>query len=424
MKEEQDRKEKVVTEQSAAESRQEDKKRAKSQGLDNVHYRDSSGKTIFEDPILCAQFLKNYVDIPMLKDVEPEDIEDVTERYVHMFIEERNSDVVKKVHLKENSFYLVSLIEHKSNVDYNVVMQVFRYITFIWEDYEKEQEMKYPGISKTEGFCYPPILPILFYDGVENWTAATSLHERVLFSDVLGKYIPDYQCILIQLKEYSSAELMEKKNELSVIMMIDKLRNMEDYREFREKLDEAFLDEAIGETPEYLRKTMVQIIRMFLAKLNVSWEEVEAFAERIKERKMGELFKYFEGWDIQAVRKEANEIKEQARREAEEAKQAAKREVEEARQAAKREVEEARQAVKREVEEAKQEAEKAAEKKVEKAAEKAAKKAAKKTTEDGIRKLLKSIKKYHATRADAVTELMGEYELSRESAEEKVALYW
>ena len=38
-------------------------------GLDNKHYRDSSGKIIFEDPILCSQFLRNYVDIPMLKDV-------------------------------------------------------------------------------------------------------------------------------------------------------------------------------------------------------------------------------------------------------------------------------------------------------------------------------------------------------------------
>ncbi len=38
----------------------------------------------------------------------------------------------------ETPFFLISLIEHKSNVDYNVVMQIFRYIAFIWADYEKE----------------------------------------------------------------------------------------------------------------------------------------------------------------------------------------------------------------------------------------------------------------------------------------------
>ena len=60
----------------------------------------------------------------MLKDVKPEDIEDVTERYVHLFTEERNSDIVKKVNLKDNSFYLISLIEHKPDVDYNVFQEM------------------------------------------------------------------------------------------------------------------------------------------------------------------------------------------------------------------------------------------------------------------------------------------------------------
>ena len=107
--------------------------------LHSSKVKDSSSKIIFEDPVLCSQFLKGYVDIPILKDVQPEDIEDVTERFVHMFTEERNSDIVKKVRTKINdeSFFLISLIEHKSVVDYNVVMQILRYMVFIWEDYEK-----------------------------------------------------------------------------------------------------------------------------------------------------------------------------------------------------------------------------------------------------------------------------------------------
>ena len=114
------------------------------QGLTNSKWKDSSGKIIFEDPILCAQFLRGYVDVPILKDVQPEDIEDVTNRYVHMFTEERNSDVVKKVHIgtEETPFYLISLIEHKSQVDYNVIMQLLRYMVCIWTDYEKECNRK------------------------------------------------------------------------------------------------------------------------------------------------------------------------------------------------------------------------------------------------------------------------------------------
>ena len=126
-------------------------------------------------------------------------------------------------------FYLISLIEHKSDVDYNVVMQVFRYIVFIWKDYEKEMEKQQPEISKTKSFRYPPILPIVFYDGRENWTATIRLHERVLFSDVLREYIPDYRCILMQLKEYSNAELMKREDVLSVVMMLTNLHQASDF---------------------------------------------------------------------------------------------------------------------------------------------------------------------------------------------------
>ena len=335
----------------------EEKRRKERQRGKNARYRDSSGKTIFGDPVLCSQFLRNYVDIPILKDVKPEDIEDVSERYVHLFTEERNSDIVKKVHLENNSFFMVSLIEHKSDVDYNVIMQVFRYITFIWEDYEKEQEKLHAGISKTEGFRYPPVLPVIFYDGAENWTATVRLHDRVLLSDILGKYIPDYHCLLIQLNEYSNEELMKKRDELSILMLIDKLKSAGDYARLNEEMEEDYLKIVLDGSPEYLLKLMSEIVETFLSKLNIPQEEVDVFAGKIKERKMGELFKHFEGWDVQALRREAKEAKEEAK-------------------------------------------------------------------EEGICKLLKGIKKYHASREEAVNELMEAYELTRESAEEKMRLYW
>ena len=65
----------------------------------NSHVRDSGGKTIFDNPVLCSPFLRDYVDLPYLKDVRPEDIKDVSEQYITLFAEERNSDRVKRVHI-------------------------------------------------------------------------------------------------------------------------------------------------------------------------------------------------------------------------------------------------------------------------------------------------------------------------------------
>lgn len=120
--------------------------------FNNPRLYDSSSKLIFGDNILCSQFLRDFADVEILKNIQPEDIEDVSERYVPLYSTERDSDTVKKVniskyiHLRKDEnalnlpLYIVFLIEHKSKVEYNVVMQILRYMVYIWEDYEKETE--------------------------------------------------------------------------------------------------------------------------------------------------------------------------------------------------------------------------------------------------------------------------------------------
>ena len=279
------------------------------EGLRNSQMQDSAGKIIFGDPVLCSQFLRGYTQIPLLENVQAEDIEDVTSRFVHMFTEERDSDVVKRVHIKDDEipFYLISIIEHKSYVDYNVIIQILRYMVYIWEDYEKEQEKKQAGISKTKGFKYPPVLPIIYYNGVNNWTAATRLSERVFLSDVLGEYIPDFKCIMVQLKDYSKEELLNKKDELSIILMINKLYEAADFATMEDDITAEYVEEVIVKTPEYLLDTISHIIEILLSKLNVPKEEVQTFVDRIKERSMGDFFAHFKGYDVQAVREEVKE---------------------------------------------------------------------------------------------------------------------
>lgn len=275
----------------------------------NSKLKDSSSKLIFSDANLYVQFLHGYVDIPMLKEVQPGDIEDVTERYTRIHDEERSADIVQKVRIKsyDTPFYIISLIEHKSNVDYNVVMQVFRYITRIWEDYENEMEKEQKGISKTKNFKYPPILPIVFYDGGRKWTAATELHDRVFESDLLREYIPNYKCILVQTGDYSNAELIAKKNLFSFLMMMDNLRDASDYVRMNKELSEGYFKEIFADVPDYLLDNVAEISAAFLDKLHVPTEEVNAFTDQIKERKMGELFTKLKAWDVQETRRIAKE---------------------------------------------------------------------------------------------------------------------
>lgn len=85
-----------------------------------------------EEEKLIKEVRMTQRDTKELANTKLKDIEDETERFVHLFTEERNSDVVKKINMRKEktTFYLISLIEHKSEGDYNVVMQIFRYMAF------------------------------------------------------------------------------------------------------------------------------------------------------------------------------------------------------------------------------------------------------------------------------------------------------
>lgn len=111
----------------------------------------------------------------------------------------------------------------------------------------------------------------------------------------------------MQLKDYSSADLMEKNNELSVLFQLDRINYAEDFEEMKKTVSDKCLETVTETTPEYLLVIMAQIIGTLLENINVPHEEVEKFKEKVKERKVAELFRYFKGWDVQALRKEADE---------------------------------------------------------------------------------------------------------------------
>ncbi len=287
-----------------------------SDGLSNSKTQDSAAKLIFGNNRLCSQFLRDYSEIELLKDVKEEDIEDMTTRYIPMFTEERDSDVVKKVHLKNGEFaYMIALIEHKSAVDYNVTMQLLRYMVYIWEDYEKEQDRLHKGISKTRDFRYPPILPIVYYEWTDKWTSAIDFKERIFLNDVFEEFIPDYRYKLIKLESYSDDDLIGQNDEISFVMLIDRLKDNYEFHRLMSDLPEGYLD-GISEmsTPDVL-DIISRVVGAMLRRRNISEERIEDLTEGIRSRPMGQLFEHWDnGPDEELVEKGRKEGREEERK--------------------------------------------------------------------------------------------------------------
>lgn len=278
----------------------------------NTKLPDSGSKSFFDNQILCAQFLRDYIDLPCLKNVRPEDIEDVSAQYVSLFAEERNSDRVKRVSVEGTEpFFLVSLIEHKTRPDYNVCMQVFRYMVYIWETYEREGEKLQKGVSRRADFCYPPILPIVYYEGRKHWSVPLDFRSRIRQGEAFGLYLPNFRYYLVPLRDYSNEELLDRADEISLLMLINKIQTSKDVAAFR-SLPAGKVEAILQHTPGHVVDIIADILKAFLLKVNVSPEEAEELTGRVKEKKMAELFEDMEKMDIQEERRRTEEQRQKA----------------------------------------------------------------------------------------------------------------
>lgn len=279
----------------------------KAKGITNTQIADSGGKIVFENSTLCAQLLRDYSGIEALKNIGPEDIEDVTERFVPMFTEQRDADVVKKVHLSTDDIF-ITLIEHKSGVDYNVVMQVLRYMVYIWEDYENQMEAVHPGVSKTKDFKYPPIFPIVYYEDKPQWTADETLKPRIALNEVFEEYIPNFRYHLISINNFDETDLIKRKDGLSFLILINKIRSANELKDLN--LPREYLDELLNGSPKDVLNVIARVGAVILRKHNVPENDIQNLVDQLKERKSMALFdNYVADIDVSAERKTGAEKK-------------------------------------------------------------------------------------------------------------------
>ena len=378
----------------------------------HANQKDIRAKDIFDNRELCAQFLRDYADIPLLKHVQPQDIEETTLRY-HFFDEaELNSDNVKRIRITDTSLakelqevYVVALIEHKSYVDYDVAMQLLRYMVCIWYDWAKDRD--HPQEHRNKEFRYPPVIPIVYYEGKQEWTAGLRLRDRILFSELFVDFIPDFTYRIVENRKYTQDELLLREDEISLLMLLNRIQTAADISAFKELPAERF-NQILRDSSEAVLNEIVKAVQGLCRQLNLTEAETVMYTQKVKERNMGYLWENAEKMDIQLERR----LRAEAEKKAEEAEQKA----EEAEQKA----EEAEQRA------AQRLAEKVSEKVAEKMAEmqKNAERELAEKEEIGIKAVIELGRQLGEDKSGLCKILKEKFQISEERAAEAVEKYW
>jgi len=242
---------------------------------------DNGFKLIFGNHHLFLDFLKDFIHIDILKDVKPEDIEDVSERFLPLFQDNRDSDTIKRINLKDHPFFVIAILEHESKVNYRSCFKMLQYICLVLDDWEKEADRDKPGSSRLKDFKYPPVLPIVFYDGKDTWTAERNFFDRTHLNTVFEKYIPKFEYELVNLNDFTEEEIKGFGDALSLIVLIDKLKDSGG-DSLLKYIPSDYVEKLNLQIPENMRKLLADVILVFLEKSGVSRYEAGNLAAYIE----------------------------------------------------------------------------------------------------------------------------------------------
>lgn len=183
-----------------------------------------------------------------------DDIELVDKEFITDQFDTYEADLVYKVRLKEKNIqrqdiYLFFLFELQSYNDFTMPFRLLVYIVAIWLDYFHNSDERE---RKKRGYRLPAVIPMVLYNGTTGWTASRNFRKMVENADMFGKYIVDFEYILVSLNKLTIEHIKGTNTLVDNILLADKNRGKEDWQNNFTELMRRVKAMAKADTSEWL----------------------------------------------------------------------------------------------------------------------------------------------------------------------------
>ncbi len=146
------------------------------------------------------ELLESFVEEDFIRELDFSTLERIDKSFVTDSFREKESDLIYKIHFKNQEIYIYLLIEFQSTVDRFMALRILRYICEFYEFLIQQKIKKLPAV-----------FPVLLYNGDIRWTAKHNIKElinhvivEILFLVILfpefwpyeiSRFWPDYRDI-------------------------------------------------------------------------------------------------------------------------------------------------------------------------------------------------------------------------------------
>jgi len=163
---------------------------------------DAFFKRLLGAPDAAATFLRERLPPDIAAALAPDPPEPVPGSFVDAELGLSQSDLLFRVRTVEgDEAFLYALLEHKSDPDPMVALQLLRYMVRIWDRWRRERPRE--GAPPR----LPAIVPMVVYHGAKTWTVSTAFPALVRAPAALQPHVPAFDYLLTDLGRIDDASL-------------------------------------------------------------------------------------------------------------------------------------------------------------------------------------------------------------------------
>jgi predicted transposase/invertase (TIGR01784 family) len=238
---------------------------------------DESYKSVLSVASNFLHLIKKYfANAPWIAGIADDTAERVDNSYVTSEYSNIDSDLIYKLKRGGSDVYFYVLMELQSQVDFTMPFRLLRYIVELLHDVFKNTDK---NIRARKGFRLPAVVPMVLYNGYDNWTAVRTFREYTADYELFGDNIIDFRYLLFDLKRTDEETILSTKKMLDIILLLDK-RRLEN-KGSREELDTCIEKYASG-LPDNDVGALLRWIKYVYCKGDVSPDEEKRFINLIK----------------------------------------------------------------------------------------------------------------------------------------------
>ncbi|MEO5371768.1 MAG: Rpn family recombination-promoting nuclease/putative transposase [Magnetococcus sp. DMHC-1] len=255
----------------------------------NAH--DLGYAKLFSHARMMQDLVTGFIHEEWVAGLDFSTLEKVNPIYVTDDFRKRIDDLVWKIRWQgtDRWLYIYLILEPQSTVDDIMAVRNTLYEMLLYQDLRQSGTIQ-------EGQKFPPVVPIVLYNGSQRWTAAMDVADLIEESPPgLEAYRPHMRYLLVDERRYQEGELKSMRNVVAALFRLEKSRRLEDVRQVIEELDSWLKSPEQRELRRAFAKWLSRILLPRLAKKNISVTEAMPEMDDLEEvRTM--LAETAEGW--------------------------------------------------------------------------------------------------------------------------------